>query len=381
MKYRILIILCLLLSSCPIVAKKYPFQYDYKELEKKALKGDIACQYYMGKTFAEGRLGKTPNAEISFSWFLKAASQGHSRSQWEVAKRYYTGNGVEKDEKEFIFWTKMCAYNEASDSETYLARLNLGKILGLGLFGVDKDIPKAIEILNKASSYNEDDYKKIYIIKYNLLGKLYQENASLQLFSPAEYQKAIEAYKQALYWAERDYYNQWKDYKEEALSGIILNILYYNTFADSNDYSEMINTLEKGVREKVPSSLYFLGEIYYFGGGFGLDEDKNKGWELLLSAASTHPKAGYIVANEYYSQKDYAKAIEYFKKFTQIKYNYATDESALSDAYRKLATMYRFGRGTVKNETEANNFLSKAAELGDADAEKIKEWLSVGMVK
>ena len=67
-------------------------------------------------------------------------------------------------------------------------------------------------------------------------------------------------------------------------------------------------------------------------------------------------------------QKDYVKAVEWFRKAA---------EQGDADAQCKLGYCYFYGDGVAKNYTEASKWYHKAAEQGDADAKARLEELGI----
>ena len=104
---------------------------------------------------------------------------------------------------------------------------------------------------------------------------------------------------------------------------------------------ESIKWYKKAAEKGYPTAQYQLGLIYYNGDG--------------------------VPRND-------AEAVKYFTMASQ---NKELIKDALSSAYTYLAQCYRFGRGVAADERKADEYTSKAAELGDPDARKIQEFLNI----
>jgi TPR repeat protein len=82
--------------------------------------------------------------------FEAANEGGHGESMFAVGVAFMTGEGVEKDFKQAVKW-----FEKAIDEKNVIrAVLNLSKMYYEG-YGVEKNVEKAIEILQKFSSKNE----------------------------------------------------------------------------------------------------------------------------------------------------------------------------------------------------------------------------------
>ena len=66
MKEFISFFIIVLVITFSVDGKTYPYDYNFNKLEKEANKGDAVCQFWMGRTFEEGRLGKTPDIQKAF---------------------------------------------------------------------------------------------------------------------------------------------------------------------------------------------------------------------------------------------------------------------------------------------------------------------------
>lgn len=122
------------------------------------------------------------HANDLFDYRMKLAKQGSSEAQFKVGEMYETGFGVEKDEKEAIYWTTRSANQKHETAQFKLvyfdlkkqglnvrnntefeelnkkakqgnaqAQYYLGKMYAHGV-GIDKDSDVAIDWLNKAAS-------------------------------------------------------------------------------------------------------------------------------------------------------------------------------------------------------------------------------------
>ena len=90
---------------------------DFRQLHQLAEKGDPEAQYEIGKLYygnASSPYGKSDlagNNKEAFTWFRKAAEQGHPKAQDYLAGMYTSGSvGVDKNLKEALRWSQSAAY-------------------------------------------------------------------------------------------------------------------------------------------------------------------------------------------------------------------------------------------------------------------------------
>ena len=85
---------------------------DLKSIKALAEKGDAAAQLELGDRYWHG-LGVDRNSTESFNWFMKAALQGNSGSQFNVGALLFKGDieSVGKDEVTGLAWVKIAISN------------------------------------------------------------------------------------------------------------------------------------------------------------------------------------------------------------------------------------------------------------------------------
>ena len=377
MKKTLIIIVATIISlSGEVQAKQYPHQYDYDKLRREASKGDAMSQYWMGKTFEEGRLSQTPDLSEAFGWYLKAARGGHGTAQEKVYTMYNAGRGVAKNDAEFIHWLRECANNPSNvyGDEAFAAKVNLAGFMCDGAHGVKKDIDGAISMLENLYGLSRTE---ISAIRYRTLGRLYEEKAK-ETFAPEDYKKAAEYYnREAKEWGDIPMANhdvkKLQDGMSQAYMCAASMWLFHETFSDTaDDYTNMINAVKAAATKGHPGGMYFLGEIY-LNGEFGVEKDVTEAWHWLGKVYNVKPQASYIMADYCYGIKAYKDALLYYNHLIGMK---GVANEVLGDVYRRLAAMYRFGRGVEKNETKADEYTAKASRLGDPDAARIQQWLN-----
>jgi uncharacterized protein len=96
------------------------------------------AQYDVGAMYDEG-LGVDRDDKEALFWYTKAAAQGYANAQANLGQMYFTGQGVPVDyKKAFDWWTR------AASQGNLVAQNNLGSMYFKGK-GVEKDYQKAAE--------------------------------------------------------------------------------------------------------------------------------------------------------------------------------------------------------------------------------------------
>ena len=109
MKRIVVIIVSMLLCMATFAQTSQP---SFSQQLTKARNGDVEAMYDVAIRYYDGN-GVEKNKRESFNWFLKAAEKGHVDAMVEVAECYYYGSGVEADEDEGFYWMLKAA--EAGD--------------------------------------------------------------------------------------------------------------------------------------------------------------------------------------------------------------------------------------------------------------------------
>jgi TPR repeat protein len=84
----------------------------FNELKLAAAEGDADKQYELAKLYAEGE-GVEQNWVEAVKWYRKAAEQGHDLAQFKVGLSYQNGKGVPQSDTEAYVWLNISAENGA----------------------------------------------------------------------------------------------------------------------------------------------------------------------------------------------------------------------------------------------------------------------------
>ena len=80
------------------------------------------------------------------------------------------------------------------------------------------------------------------------------------------------------------------------------------------------------------------------------------------SSLPTDPKEQYDLAGKYYGLQEYLEAEKWYRK---------SAEQGYAESQYMLGTMYQYGWGVTKNNTEAIDWYKKAAKLGNKESQRI----------
>lgn len=160
--------------------------------------------------------------------------------------------------------------------------------------------------------------------------------------------------------------------------------LYYRY---CENYDLELSFLQKGVFKNNISCIFALASRYYYGNSyFPINRNKAfailkdlKDWSEYFTSTNRldYAKACYLLSILYYSNEcpehDYVKAVTYVKKF--LNNGRGASKAMIGEAFRMLAVCYRFGRGVEKDEKKEKEYSRLAAKYGNADEQKINNWL------
>jgi TPR repeat protein len=121
-----------------------PEPEEIADLRRRAEGSDAQAQFDLGRKYETGQ-GIEKDKREAVAWYRKAAEQGHARAQFHLGVMYEHGRGVAKDEREAVAW-----YRKAAEQGYARAQFNLGVMHAKGQ-GVAKDEREAVAWYRKAA--------------------------------------------------------------------------------------------------------------------------------------------------------------------------------------------------------------------------------------
>lgn len=308
-KHKVAMLKILIPAMQDFYDAKYKSAFD--RFQQAAELGSGAAYYYMGELTYDG-IGTIKDYKKGWEYTNKADVNGFKMACWRIGYAYEKGRGVER--------------NQDKANQYYIG---------------------AIEAVKKMAE--NDDPEALCVLACMLLsgrGVVKNEKA------------AFENHKKA---AELGY----------AFEMDNLASMYWYGIGVSKDINEAIKWYQMSADKGNPGAQYSLGRIYMYGEN-GVQQDKDKGLNLLLKAAEqNYPRALNLLAvlytNETYVQKDEKKAFYYAQRTVE----FDKDESAFMS---NLAFLYRHGVGTERDYVKAKEYYIKAIEI---DSTKTENYLSI----
>jgi hypothetical protein len=101
----------------------------YAKLRQSAERGDPEAQFDLGYLYyMAGKdpaiVGMPQSYKLAAEWYVKAARQGHSRAQYNMAVLHLQGEGVERDPVEAYAWLLLSSANGHAPSLVLVEELN-----------------------------------------------------------------------------------------------------------------------------------------------------------------------------------------------------------------------------------------------------------------
>lgn len=332
-----------------------------------------ANQNYLPAMFALGRFYMHTHEDIKqFTWFLKAAEEGHTSAFDEVANCYYYGIGTSCDYDKAFYWAKKAI----SDSSSFCDSL-LGNMYYFGR-GTKQNYSEAVKYFKEGADYDDEAQYK--------LGECYYYGRGVE----QNYEKAVEWYTKA---AE----------EENNSAQAALGDCYYLGNGVKQNYEKAVEWYTKAAEQGDSNAQDTLGDCYYFGNGVEQNYEKAVEW-YTEAAESNNIYAMYDLAVCYYygkgTSQNYQEAVRLFQLAANegnveslnflgdcyyegngVKQSYSTAVSLYNEAmsnnspqaYYNLGSCYRWGNGVPKDKAKAKELFKKGIELGSTNCSEAYE--------
>lgn len=279
------------------------------------------------------------------SHFLKVANFSHTNSlnksviaqaQNNLGDLYFNGKGVEKNEKEAMFWLKKAAMQDNSE-----AQQGLGSAYALGR-GVEKNYEQAIYWLQKSAEQGNSTGQLN-------LGLLYKDGLGVE----QNYEKAVDWLQKSAYQGNTNAQTQ-------------LGLQYKAGQGVGQNYEKAIGWLQKAAELGNPLAQNSLGYMYFNGNGSDVDYAKAVFW-FRKSIDQDNRNAYDSLACMYKEglgvKQDYKEAIRLWK---------IGAEKGCSESKSNLGEMYENGNGASKDYAKAISWYQQAI---DGDYKEAQEKL------
>jgi len=254
-------------------------EQDYAEaagwFELAASRNHKYAQYSLAGLYYRGQ-GVEQNYETAFRLYDKAAAQRVPYANYELAKMYRDGIGTEKnaDEAELNFEEAFYGFERLEEqSHDDKLQYRLGQMLYTGT-GTEKDIPLAIEYLEKAARLGN-------VHAQYFLGRIYSDSDSGHMNSD----KAME-------WLTKAADNG------NSIAQYALGKLYRDGVHAAKDIEKAMELFTKAAEQNNSFAMYRLGKLYLLGEDTSKDVESAVKW-LNQSAELGNQYAQYALGKLY----------------------------------------------------------------------------------
>jgi len=368
------------------ITGNYPVAAEW--YEKAARKGNAQAQFLLAELYRYRKLGESKRTNC-VEWYWKAASQGHVKAQaavgelldsfpnhallrssqtipmlrqaagkgnldaqFELAKRYRSGNGVETNLPEAFKWMKLAANNGTESSRVFDASYELGSMYEKGE-GVGMNLSEAWQSYQTAAGGGYPD-------ALFRVGRMYEEGTGV----PKDLKQAAEHYFLA---ATRG----WGTFGKEALQHLLALYLAGPDFSvEKSNVEKQLKQFEHTPR---PEVQFQLGEIYNQGKAVSKDDAlavQHYTEAARLGSPEAQFRIGQMWASGSPGQLDLREAAVWYRKAA---------EQGLTEAQFKLGVCYATGQGLPIDRIEAWHWLELATLQKHDDARKERNKLEKSM--
>ncbi len=322
-------------------SEKYKnYQAGCAYLTKSAEAGDVLAQTLLGLIYLDGQYGLSESEERFIYWIQKAADQGHADAEYILGEAYAQlgmSDVLPEDFEKAVYWVQ-----KAADQDYKIAFVKLAEYYYEGK-GVPKDTSKASLYAKKFEDYLIDSESRgIKLAKsWGDLAKYYDK--------AGEDRKALDCYWKSL-----------RDGDLEALYDVGWDTLIknvnsaYRTMSDS----ELIDSIKEHALDWENSNLAYLLGMYYIKNKLLKDAEI---WFLRASGKGSITALCRLSSLYHNELHQYHDAF----KYAQEAFNAGSAEGAY-----QLGMLYKWGRGTPKDNKKAKELLKIAANRGNEEAVK-----------
>ncbi len=317
-------------------AETDPAEFD--KLKALAASGQSTAEFSLATLYdPDFQLSKivAVDANVALSWYMKAAQQGHSVAQYNVARMYQEDKyGIAQNMTMVVAW-----YEKSAKAGFMYAEKNLAILYRDGT-GVPEDKARAVRLFQAAANQGES-YSEAEIGAAYMSGNIYRLDQA-----------------QAITWLQKAA-TQGDSYAQRQLG-----IVYRDGTGVAADHAASLQWYEKAAKQNDGYSEAEIGLAYEKGTVYQQNAAEALKW---FARAADHgdslgqDRMGYAYLTGTGVQKDLAKAFRLFQQASQ---------SGNAEAQDYLALMYDQGLGTAANPAQAVFWLQKSAAQGNISGER-----------
>jgi TPR repeat protein len=386
------------------------FQVAAEWFRKAADQGYAKAQYELAELYHTGKLGDDQRSQC-IPWFLKAAANGSVEAQaevgelpryypnspllksvntiealrnsaengnldaqWQLAKRYQSGDGVPKDAVEASKWMQKAAGNSTPSSRVGDAIYELALMYEKG-DGVPQDVSEAHRLFLEAATVYRQPEATFRV------GQMYEKGDGV----PQDDRKAVEFYSNQYddYNAPDKYPNGFIQYlgpSDESIEPLL------HLWAEGRGFPPEQEKTKPGYREpeaiiqwsggamiKTPQAQYYAGEIYYQGKLVPKEVAKAADWFGKAAAQGSREamnRIGEMWATGINGAPDPTEAAKWYQRAAS---------KGLAEAQYNLGICYAKGAGVPADPVQAWKWLQLAAAQTFPNAAKERDKVQTTM--
>lgn len=355
---------------------------------------EIALFYDLGK----GEVKQSD--EDARIWYTKAADLGHALAAFCLAEKYETGIGIVQNFKQAKHY-----YEIAADGDIIAAHFNLAEILYTGPGGIAKDKALSLHHFERAAdlAFTVNNATNAELIKKASLRiadiiledteRYDNEKVMNCILRAAEFKHPESMYQMGLSCIVDKKAQDWFESAAEqghTEAEAQLGYLYFTGgHGIEHDDKKAIEYSTKAANKGSAKGMNTLGSIYYFGRKEHKDLDQAKHW-FRKAIKNNNSAARNNLGKLYEMEGNEKKALKLFKEGIEedctscmlnmgllflntknkdlldnkegFKWVKKSAEMGLKDAMAELSKLYKQGRGTDANKTEAKKWQEKSGE-------------------
>ncbi len=279
---------------------------------------------------------------------IEKASSGDAESMFQLAMCYRKGQSVNADQNECVFWLKKAVEKNHTQAQYYLASYYEN-----GEGGLSVDSVQAYELYTLAA-------KKKDIYSMSELGGNY-----------LAFKGVANAKEECINWlkeiSEGNYIDELQESPQDNVMVSVANYELFYLYQGNEGIPQNIplsmSYLKKAINNKrcCMEAYNAMGECYLEGYGVEINREEAIKWFKKASNNWCGLGTGNIGVL-YYNEGKYEEAFKLLKDACE-------DKGWISPkAMRFLSACYRYGRGTEKDESQAQYWFEKAIEYKDKTA-------------
>lgn len=337
---RNILVVCLALLAVTLRGGTTPAEVaEFEAAKARALKGDAAGQYQLGRCYGMG-IGVPEDQSEALAWCRKSAENGDPNAQWALGIRYRKGlDGLPVSPTEALKWLSSSA--EQGDAER---QFNLACYL-MGGFGLQRDVPAAVRWFRKSADQG-------YVDALHNLGLIHAYGDGV----PRDLEEADRLWKIG---AEKGdpscQYQLAMSYMRQAS----LTIYEKGKVVKHVSEADGLALLRKAADQGHVEAQFVLGNAYRLGAHGVMPDSVEAAKWYRKSAEQGHPYAQFSLAlalrNGDGVKQDLAESIVWYRK---------SAEGGADKAQFNLGNAYWNGEGVAQDYAEAAKWYRKAAEQG-----------------